>query len=325
MRQLGKLVGVSPASISAVLSNSPFIRVSSETRGRILDAVQSSGYVHRVRVKPQESMFSVAVFSRHAAENPIITSILRGVESGLMPLNGKAFISLTEESHRRVAAGDLSHMQGIDGAIFLSRIDPLCAKALRKRDIPFVVVGSGEWYEEIDMVYVDPLSYARQALAYLRSLGHERIGVSLGSLPHYSYETSLLVYRDYYDRYSPKEKNRCIRTAADDGDILREIEDLVLMKKRPTALVGGIATCEHGVIFAEKLGLRIPADLSILSYDAPGTLAHRPLSYVGIDNSDLGRLGVELLVYRKNQPKAPVRHTIIPARVFEHGSCRKIS
>lgn len=321
MRRLGKLVGVSASSISAVMTNNSRVRVSDATRRRIIDAVRTSGYVHRKKARKAARNFSVAVFSRYALDSGVVSDILKGVETGLMRLAGRMLVHLTDEAGKQIASGDLSCLEELDGVIFLSRVDPVCAQTLAARGLPAVVIGSSQYYGAFDMVYVDPVGYAQTALAYLQELGHTRIGAVLGPVPHYSYEISGMVFADYYRRLFPGDKDQYLRTPKDDAEAYRAFEDLLTMKDHPTALTGA---CANSIIVAEKRGLKVPQDLSILAYDVPGPLKHKPLSHVGADNTALGQSGVELLLYRKHNPRAPVRHLVLPARISDHGSCRQI-
>lgn len=321
IRDVARLAGVSTASVSSVLNNNHSIRLSDRTRSHILKTIRAAGYTYRKRKSVTGKPLSIAVFSRWPLRNPFTFNVLKGIERTLVKDGGRMFVNLTEESTRQIASGNSSILDGIKGAIFTSRIDPLCAEALKMRSIPFVVAGSGEYYDSCDMVYCDPLGYCREALSYLTSLGHRKVGLLVGPLPHFSYEVSILVFKNYLAQFCPGREHRYLKVVASEQDFHAATLELLNGADRPTALVGELF---DSIAAVEQMGLRIPQDISILAYDTAGILTHRPLTYVGCDQGFLGKLAVELLRTRITWPQEPTRHVVVPVQVYNHGSCSRI-
>jgi len=324
LRNVAQRAGVSTAAVSGVLTDNRHIKISQPTRDRIIQAVRATGYKRRL-VNPRnrkKSPLTILVFSRWAPEQPHASIRLKAIELPLLEHGGRMIVYTTDQAHALITSGKFSLLDGVTGAIFLSRVDRMCVEMMRTRNIPVVVIGSGEYYDDIDMVYTDPLGYPRVAVRYLQSLGHRRIGVVLGPFPHFSYEVSWMAYKDYLARIMGKSYASYLRMAMnEEGGKYTEIQKLLSMKNRPTAITG---QCANGILIAEQLGLKVPEDVSFLTYDTPGTWESHPLSYVGSDENAIGRQAVELLLARKQHPDETARHIIFPVSMHDHGSCARV-
>lgn len=323
MRDVAQRAGVSVAAVSSVLRGSRNIGVSAETRQNILRHAKTADYVYpRCSSRPDQP-FSLLVISPYPFDGLMAKDTLAGIEQGLIALKGRMMINLAEEAVPLLTAGDSKLLEGLAGVIFLSRLQTDCAAALRRRDIPYVVVGSGEHYPDVDMVYPDPPGYGFRGIDYLRSLGHERIGLLIGSQPHYSYRTIICVFQSYlqekFGRISPHLIG-LLPPGLDPADVLA---GMLRHDERPTAVLGAASAISRGVL---KLGLRIPEDLSALAFNVGSVEGgYASFSYIGVDNVELGREGVQALLRRRDNRAAPVRHVILPVKVIENGSCRQRS
>jgi LacI family transcriptional regulator len=93
------------------------------------------------------------------------------------------------------------------------------------------------------------------------------------------------------------------------------LERLMRLPTPPTAIFVGADPIAFGIIAAShEIGLRIPDDLSIISFDGlpVGQLLDPPLSTVVQPIKEMGRKGVELLVRRIETPDAPLAQIILP-------------
>jgi len=320
MLDIARKSGVSIAAVSSVLRGSTNISVAGETRARILENITKLGYVYPNSGAKSRQNFSLLVISRYPFNNLMVTDILHGIERALVPLKGRMLLSMVEEAIPTLVSAGSSFFEGLAGVLFISRIHAECAQTLRSRGIPYAVVGSGGYYPETDMVYSNPLGYGLQGLEYLHSLGHERIGLIVGPLPHYSYQTLIMAFKNHmlekFGRVDPHLIG-IIDSENSGEDVLGK---MLACAHRPTAIMG-VNLNLYGV--AGPLGLKIPKQLSFLTLDTPGTVSG--ISFIGADNANLGQEGVQAILRRHERPDAPIRHITLPVRIVENGSCRNIS
>lgn len=321
MVDVARLAGVSVATVSGVLGRNPNLSVTDDTRRRILDAARRTNYVYK-RKRPnrngETAASPVLVLARYGLDNPMAHDIIGGIEQTLVDVNGRMLFSVLDHEHADQFLQSFPELAGIGGAIFLSRINDVVADALKAHDIPFVLVGSSLKVPDVDMVYSDPVDYADRAAEYLVSLGHRRV-CSLFSYPHYGYEITGSRFEQQVERLTG-EKPLSIRY--DNGNSpAAALEKVVSATLPPTAVFGNLYDVSPTLLTGPRT---IPDDLSVLTMDTPGMVADRPLSFIGADNAELGREGVKILLQRIETPDRPVRHTLFPVQLHDHGSCRAI-
>lgn len=320
MMDIAEKTGVSIATVSGVLAKNSSISVSPETRERILETARKSGYTYSAPPNGgrRKSSLQVWVLARYVFDNPMTKEILKGIEGELLSLKGKLLLNMQEDAVRTTLTEDLSFLDGIDGAIFISRVPNEMKAFLKAKETPYVIIGSGEKDDESDMVYCDPLGYAEKGLQYLESLGHRRIGLLAGPTPHYGYRSVIMSFRDHMISRKVDKPERLIKTYSDPEGMRKGFMEFLNQTPRPTAILGQF---EGAWPVIEASGINVPEELSVVTFDAPGLFREKPFSYVGADNSELGIEGVRLLTRRVSDPQSGKRHILFPVRVFEHGSC----
>jgi LacI family transcriptional regulator len=101
------------------------------------------------------------------------------------------------------------------------------------------------------------------------------------------------------------------------------LEKLMRLPAPPTAIFVGADATAFGIIAAShEIGLRIPDDLSLISFDGlpVGALLDPPLSTIVQPIGEMGKKGVELLVRRIETPKASLERIILPVTLETRAS-----
>jgi len=275
-------VGVSRMTVSNAFSRPD--QLSSTMRQRILDAAAELGYVGpdpAARALARGTTGAVGVLLTDSLQvaftDEVATSFLGAIAEELAP-TGLALTLLTTSTRQDevIPARDVA----MDGALVYS-----CEAAspavdwLIRRQLPLVYVDQAP-APGIPSVNVEDRSGARAAAQHLVDLGHRRVGVlTAGADGPYG-----LVADPLTDpaAYPPKQRmlgwldalgRAGIRPAVvrqppsservDEGARL-----LLATDERPTAVLCFSDAIAYGVIrTAEDLGLRVPADLSVVGFD----------------------------------------------------------
>lgn len=332
------LAGVSRATVSYVLNGlaNGRVPISEETRKRVLAAVEELGYEPDARAQALRSGHTKTIgLIIPDIRNPHFWQTADGVEQELR----------TSGYHLLLSSADLNPEYGedifkelsrrrIDGLIlmgaslFRSEGAQKTITQLLKRRFPVAKIGE---HPAIDCVASNYQAATREAIAHLLSLQHRRIGLIYGVRPPWDSlgTTDLPVdLAEGVDRLQPYQD--CLRAAGlpvDPALIITcgaTIEDsyqaalqLLKLPVRPTALLVINDLLAIGALrAASDLGLRVPADLSLVGYDdipLAGYLAPR-LTTSSKDMVRVGREAAKLLLARIRDPDRPHQRVDIQAR-----------
>jgi LacI family transcriptional regulator len=171
---------------------------------------------------------------------------------------------------------------------------------------------TGEFSTDAPMVSIDPLmsnpnypsvhatNYqgAMDAMEYLLSLGHKRIGFISGRAELESSNRRLKGYRDALGKAGISVDEKLIAS----GDYTTETgakctRELLSLDHRPTAIFASNDQAAMGVyLVAEEFGLRIPEDLSVIGFDNIMESKYMRLTTVDQFISEMGFVATQMLI-----------------------------
>lgn len=279
LKDIARLSGCSFQAVSAILRDQPGTRFSPATRARVLLVAEQLGYRPNASARAMRSGRTgcIAVLrGTHPNHSSLSPHLLGGI---MRELDGQdlhaAILSLddaqlTSPEHlpkllREVVA---------DGVLikYDHRIPPRLGALLAQAGIPAVWVNSRQ---PADCVHPDDLEAGRLATERLIRLGHRRIAYA-----DFSYDLA-----DATEHYSAHDRHAGYRTAMRAARLAPRLLggrrghpapaarldfclDTLRGPERPTAVIGNSAwsTCPfwHAAL---RLGLRVPADLSLLTFE----------------------------------------------------------
>lgn len=188
----------------------------------------------------------------------------------------------------------------------------------------------------IHSVICDNHAGTYQVMRYLRDLGHRRIAfltIEDIGLPHNSLHLDRLeAYRNYVQLLGCESHPAYIQipTRDDSRETLGDAVDkglralLALRKQRPTALICATDAYAFSVLsLATRHGLEVPRDLSVAGFMNTESCEHSvpPLTSVHLSGEEVGRVAVNLLYERIENPDLMVRHISVGTRLVERLSC----
>lgn len=306
MIDVARVAGVSAQTVSRVLSDHP--NVSADTRARVLDAVERTGYFRnrmaRALVTGRSHTLGVLI---HQTGYHAGTAIMMGIQAAACEHGYFVTTAATEEptaaAVRRAAFRLLD--AGVDGLLIAIPASYDGELERIARGWPTVIVdqlGTGR----SEAVVIDQIAAGRMATEHLLSLGHrdvvhvsgpeswhEAMGRGHGwrsALAEAGRPTPPLVFGDW----SPASGYRA-------GEQIAEMPEVSAVFAASDEMALGMLHALH------DRGRRVPEDISVVGMDDIPLAAHGcpPLTTVRQPFEQLGRRSVDHLVGRLLHPETP--------------------
>jgi len=304
-RDVARLAGVSQATVSLVFSGSDAgHRVSEATRERIREAARSLGY------RPQAAGRQLRL-GRSGM-------ILLAVPNLLGPFFGRVLTGVHEEAGRLglavvVSSGwdgatlaDAAATGRFDGLLICSPDDSQLGEL--PADTPAVFLDADPARNpDRPTVELDVADGMRAAVDHLAALGHRRIGHLRSTLSAYTFRVRQAAFESAAESLEVLEVGVSLNEGA--WAAREAAHSLLGRPDRPHAVI-----CDDDVVAsglyqaAAELGLRIPADVSVIGIDniPVAELLAPPLTTVDLPGETLGRTGVTALAALLGGRPAPV-------------------
>ncbi|WP_394273217.1 LacI family DNA-binding transcriptional regulator [Butyricicoccus sp.] len=339
LKMLAEHTGFSPATISRVLNNDPSMSVSEETRRIIFDTAKKLGYAggsgrRTQRIVTDTMTIGIAEMLSPAEQmtDPYFLYLKNFVEQTCNERKVQTVMLRADaDGYHALSSSD------IDGIIAIGYFSDaqIASMQLLSNNITFLDSSPDELRH--DSVVLNFELGMKQALDYLRELGHSRIGFigpkRLGD------ETKRIVReprRRYYEHYMRERglfhSDLVIEAPMRDRMIaenefsmrLRTMEQDML----PTAVVTVNEECAIGAIHAlRNMQIQVPSDISIVSFNdtVMSSVVEPPLTSVSPHLDYMAATAVQLVMQRASTPAhQPERRypqkIVIPPALVRRGS-----
>lgn len=301
IRDVARLSGVSPATVSRVINGRP--EVSEAVRQKVLQVAAEHGYT-ATRSQPTSAVHSGLVgVTLPLIHHSYFSEILAGVSEALYENGIPLVLCPTLHEHdREVTLLQRLRYGTTDGAILIlpeeshEELD-----GLREQGYPFVIVDPRlQPDESVPTVSASHLSGAREATEHLIKLGHRRIAAITGPRGWIATEERLRGYRGALGEagIAPDPVLHVESDFNHDGGH-RATAALLALPKPPTAIFAFNDMLAIGALQAARQhGLRIPEDISVVGFDdtSEASIVHPTLTTVRQPLAEMGRLAVAQLV-----------------------------
>lgn len=331
-RDVARLAGVSRTTVSFVLNNVPGMRISDETRKRVLEAAKELDYhpnaVARRLVTGKTQI--LAYVERQTPELAFVDAFmpqaLRGVHDAASKYNYEVLfapIPLDAANGRFI---QLLRGRHVDGIILSGpRTDDEELKELIESKSPIVL--QGQWPgRNVASVDVNNELAACEATEHLIHLGHKRIGMIVHTPRAYTAgEARLNGYRRALENHGiPYDESivTCANFSPDSGE--EALRSLIEVKPTPSAMFIGSDTVAMGVLQAVKgLGYRVPEDLAIVGFDdiPMSVYLHPPLTTVHLPAYGIGWAAADLLIRLIDKEESLETDVLLDTELVVRESC----
>ncbi|WP_083527846.1 LacI family DNA-binding transcriptional regulator [Curtobacterium ammoniigenes] len=320
---------VSLSTVSKVLNGRT--GVSAPTRARIETLLHEHGYNRRGSTR--SSSLVEVVFAELGTSDDVelnsqwSTEIIRGVER--VAREAGLSVVVTESGDRRSpVSGWLDRVLEHDpvGVIFVVRSPSAeLRKRLRIRKVPFVVIDpAGEPDPEVPSIGAANWAGGVQAARHLLDLGHRRVGVITGPQDMIMSRARLSGFRSAIDNSGIGLPPNYIRYGSFDvASGIAQGLDLLNMPEPPTAIFAESDLQALGVYEAARtLGLRIPADLSVVGFDGLplGRWVAPPLTTIRQPIVDMAAQAARLVIALRESPDQDHMRVDLETRLVVRGS-----
>ena len=326
IRQVAKLAGVAPITVSRVINNAGYI--SAETRQKVEAAVSQLGYVpntlsQSLRWK-QTGMLALVLTD---VTNPFWTTVARGVEDAASEAGYHVILCNTDESPQKQEEYLTALLQKrVDGMLLVPARDDLeDIQRVQMLKVPLVVLDRRLSQPVVDAVRCDSESGAYQLTRLLLERGHRLIALLTGP-EHVATATDRVTgYR------------RALRAAGIDSDgesvfygafTIQSGQDMarqaLALNPRPTAIFAGNNFIAIGMMQTlREAGIRVPEEISVVGFDdLPASLLLDPFLTVAAQPAyEMGREATNLLIKRLagDGAQAP-QEVVLPVEIVERKS-----
>ena len=298
IRDVAARAGVSVATVSKVINNR--YGVASGTSARVQAVIDELGYEASLVAQSLRNHRTNVIGILVADLEPFSTELLKGAADAIRG-SGFELVVYSAGGHSGDRVGwerrYLSRLSGtlIDGAILVT---PTVVDV--NYGAPIVAIDPHTGQSGLPTVDSDNFRGAQLATGHLLSLGHRRIGMLTGRPDLESAQLRERGYREALQAAGADVDESLIRCGDYDPEVSLEQARLLLTAPSPPTAVfaandmSAIATIE----VATELGLRVPADLSVVGFDniPESALCAPPLTTVEQPIRKMGERSIELLL-----------------------------
>jgi LacI family transcriptional regulator len=325
MRDVARVAGVSAKTVSRVFNDDP--HVTDETRDRVRWAMQKLNYVPNLLARSFRAGADAAVgLAVPDIADPFFAAMTSSIEVDLVG-RGMAVV-VTSLGH---GGPDAERERSVLEALLRRQISGLivaCVSADQSYLAP--------WQERTPMVFVDrapkglsgvcviedDVGGAREAVTHLAGHGHRRVAFLGVSTPVTTTRRRLKGYRSAVAENGLHDSPDLICMLAESADeSAAELIKRLEAPGAPTAVFSSNIPCTMALVLALQRAER--TDVAVVGFgDFPMAAALAPaVTVVDQDPAGLGRIAVERLVQRIEDPQAePRRRTVLPVHLIPRGS-----
>ncbi|QHT63542.1 LacI family transcriptional regulator [Paenibacillus lycopersici] len=326
IKDVARIAGVSPSTVSRVVSNHP--RISQETSRRVKAIMAELDYHPNIMAKSLVSKTTKTLgilLPRPAEElfaNFFFGELIRGIVTQAARAGYDMLLTtVTSESTELETISRLVLGHRIDGILLLSSrtSDPIIG-FLQEHQFPFVLIGRSDEYPNVLSIDNNNIQAAADATNHFIAQGHTRIGFISGP-------PNLVVSQDRLTGYRKALRDHRLEFRQEwviEGDLLQEsgfraMSFFMSLPERPTALVVFDDLLAFGVLRGlTELGYSVPGDICLVSFNniPLSELASTPISSIDIGTYQLGYTASQSLLRVVQDEPLSQKQIIIPHRLI---------
>lgn len=318
---IAKAIGVSRATVSLVLRESPLVHA--DTRAKVLAELKRQRYVYnRGAANLRRRTSSSVALVINDLSNPFFAEFAAGVDEALGEKGYVTLLGSTGESPERQQAVLGSLMEHTPAGLILSPAEGSSFAELRKvLDAGANVLlfnrelADAEW----DFLSLDNQRGAYLATEHLIGLGHRRIAFFGGHADSSSCRQRRAGYAQAMaDAGLAVAPHGMIESAPNRLEAALRTGELFADGAAPSA-----AVCYNDIVALGLMlglasrGIRPGQDFAVTGFDdiPEAAVTSPPLTTLAVNPRERGRQAAELLLHRLSDPEAPAQRTVAPVEL----------
>jgi LacI family transcriptional regulator len=301
VRDVAKLAGVSPITVSRVINNTGYI--SEETRRRVDEAIQQLGYVpntlaRSLRLRQTNTLALVLT----DISNPFWTTVVRGVEDAASDAGFNVILCNTDESEAEQDKYlSVLLQKRVDGVLLVPvRCTSKPVHFIQKQKVPLVVLDRHIPGVEVDSVRCDSEGGGYELVRLLIAKGHRKIAMLSGPRGVSSADDRVAGYqRAMADSGLPIQNELIFYGEFTQTSGYQMMKQALAVEPQLSAIFAGNNFITMGAFKASRdAGLRIPEDIALVGFDdLPIDLVIDPFFTVAAQPAyEMGKQATELLL-----------------------------
>lgn len=330
LKDIGKKVGVSPATVSRVLNKDETLAVQEETRRKIFEVAKALDYKLPNQKKKYNKSKSLVVgisqwFSpSEEVSDPYYMAIRRSIEKACFGAKIE-----TRTIFRNESGLPYGQLDNVDCIIAIGKYSNDEVDDLSRISREIIFVDSSPNGKLYDSVVIDFETAMRDSLEYLLALGHKDIAYIGGRESVGRQETMIEDQREKYFRaiLEPldlfhKEKVLTGKYSPSDGYEL--CKSLLKHNDHPSAIFVASDQMAIGVMRGiHELGLNVPSDISVIGFDDIPTAQYLipPLTTTKVHTEFMGETAFNLIMEKISSKRSICKKVILPTELVIRKSC----
>ncbi len=306
IRDVARKAGVAVSTASLVINDRP--NVNPETKERVLQAVRELNFHPRrnaqaLASKKTGNIGFILTEEHFSLAEPFYTKIFLGTEFESRKHHYYILLTTVPSSFR--AEPDLPRFlreRNVDGILFAGRVPLALVQHVRELGLPHVFIDFSPRNKTSNVVMMDNLLGASQAVQHLLDLGHRQIAFLGGDVAHPSIAARLEGYQQTLAQAQLPLNGNLIESEEEDTSKLdgQRATQKLLDKRVPfTAIFSANDAMALGAMqVLQKSGRKIPAEVSLVGFDDVEACVHvsPQLTTIRVDKEELGAIATRRLV-----------------------------
>lgn len=256
-----------------------------------------------VAEKKKKKTFTIGLLLTNIG-NPFFSQIARSIQEKAHLLKYSViYYNTNDQLIRETESINMLIERRVDGVILVPVLksgEEKLIQKLKENDILFVYLDRYLNEPASDYIIIDNLSGVRQAMEYLISLGHKKIGCISAQPFTQVLEQRVKAYKEIVRKNSLPVEDSLVQISdlSDDKGGYDAANKLFSTKNRPTAIFATNDIIAIGAYKAAKdKGIRIPQDLSLVGFDdiEASSLLEIPLTTISQPIDEIGETAMKIL------------------------------
>lgn len=346
IRDVAREAGVSAATVSYILNDTPNLSFTPETRERVMAAAERLNYVanqaaktlgsSRVEGNTQSKLIGIVIpqtenkrkESHIMFGNPFYGTFLSAVELEIRKAGYHLILSGTNPGQSYI---EIVKSRTLDGVIILGAYPSGDVADYKRYRIPVVLVDCyGNSEELFFSIRTDDRLGGYMATKYLIEKGHRNIAIVTGELKEHGVNSER--YQGYLDALKeagirPLKKN--VFEGYVDYKYGAEVSRKIAQKR--DGLTAVFATSDIAAVGLmnglHKMGISVPNDISVIGFDDVeyAKMAFPGLTTIRQNIMEKGRQAARCVIAAASEGMVPMKEKLIPMELVERGTVKDIS